>query len=63
VQLFVEQVEASGYHLELSDEEARIVASPCRRLDGIALAGTRRLLCGVYGVQGTAACSIISSIY
>jgi len=56
VQLFVEQVEASGYPLELSDEEARIVASLCRRLDGIALALELAACCvGVYGVQGTAA--------
>jgi predicted ATPase/DNA-binding winged helix-turn-helix (wHTH) protein len=55
VQLFVEQVEASGYPLELSDAEAPIVAGLCRRLDGIPLAvelAARRV--GVYGVKGTA---------
>jgi predicted ATPase len=55
VQLFVEQVEASGYPLQLSDAEAPIVADLCRRLDGIALAlelAARSV--GVYGVKGTA---------
>jgi predicted ATPase/DNA-binding winged helix-turn-helix (wHTH) protein len=37
-QLFVERVAASGSRLELSDAEAGIVASICRRLDGLALA-------------------------
>jgi predicted ATPase/DNA-binding winged helix-turn-helix (wHTH) protein len=55
VQLFVEQVEASGYPLELSDAEAPIVAGLCRRLDGIALALELAARCvGVYGVKGTA---------
>ena len=56
VQLFVEQVAASGYPLQLSDAEAPIVADLCRRLDGIALAlelAARSV--GVYGVKGTAA--------
>ena len=55
VQLFVEQVEASGYPLGLSDAEAPIVADLCRRLDGIPLAlelAARSV--GVYGVQGAA---------
>jgi predicted ATPase/DNA-binding winged helix-turn-helix (wHTH) protein len=55
VQLFVEQVEASGYPLQLSDAEAPIVADLCRRLDGIALAlelAARSV--GVHGVKGTA---------
>jgi predicted ATPase/DNA-binding winged helix-turn-helix (wHTH) protein len=55
VQLFVEQAEASGHHLQLSDAEAPIVAALCRRLDGIALAlelAARRV--GVYGLTGTA---------
>jgi predicted ATPase/DNA-binding winged helix-turn-helix (wHTH) protein len=55
VQLFVQQVEASGYPLQLSDAEAPIVADLCRRLDGIALAlelAARRV--GVYGIRGTA---------
>jgi predicted ATPase/DNA-binding winged helix-turn-helix (wHTH) protein len=55
VRLFVEQVEASGNQLELSDAEAPIVAALCRRLDGIALALE---LAGrgvsVYGVKGAA---------
>jgi predicted ATPase/DNA-binding winged helix-turn-helix (wHTH) protein len=55
VRLFVEQVEASGYPLQLSDTEAPIVADLCRRLDGIALAlelAARSV--GVYGIKGTA---------
>jgi predicted ATPase/DNA-binding winged helix-turn-helix (wHTH) protein len=55
VQLFVEQAEASGYPLQLSDAEAPIVAALCRRLDGIALAlelAARSV--GVYGLKGTA---------
>jgi predicted ATPase/DNA-binding winged helix-turn-helix (wHTH) protein len=38
VQLFIERALAGGYHKELSDAEAPIVANICRRLDGIALA-------------------------
>jgi predicted ATPase/DNA-binding winged helix-turn-helix (wHTH) protein len=55
VQLFVEQVVASGYPFELNDEDAPIVAEICRRLDGIALA-IELAACrvGVYGVQGIA---------
>jgi predicted ATPase/DNA-binding winged helix-turn-helix (wHTH) protein len=55
VQLFVEQVEASGYPLELSDADAPIVAGLCRRLDGIPLALELAARCvGVYGIKGTA---------
>jgi predicted ATPase/DNA-binding winged helix-turn-helix (wHTH) protein len=55
VQLFVEQAEASGYPLQLSDADAPIVAGLCRRLDGIALAVELASRCvGVYGVKGTA---------
>jgi predicted ATPase len=52
VQLFVEQVAASGYPFELNDEDAPIIAEVCRRLDGIALA-LELAACrvGVYGVQ------------
>jgi predicted ATPase/DNA-binding winged helix-turn-helix (wHTH) protein len=55
VQLFVEQVAASGYPFELNDKDAPIIAEVCRRLDGIALAlelAASRV--GVYGVQGIA---------
>jgi predicted ATPase/DNA-binding winged helix-turn-helix (wHTH) protein len=37
-QLFMERAAAGGYRTALSDAEARIVATICRRLDGIALA-------------------------
>jgi predicted ATPase/DNA-binding winged helix-turn-helix (wHTH) protein len=55
VQLFVEQVAASGYPFELGEADAPIVGEICRRLDGIALA-LELAACrvGVYGVQGTA---------
>ncbi len=36
--LFVERAKASGAHLDLGDAEAAIVASICRKLDGMALA-------------------------
>ncbi|HEY0801341.1 MAG TPA: winged helix-turn-helix domain-containing protein, partial [Steroidobacteraceae bacterium] len=55
VQLFVEQVAASGYPFELNDEDAPIVAEVCRNLDGIALAlelAARRV--GVFGIPGIA---------
>ena len=38
VQLFVERAVASGASLDLSDADAALVASICRRLDGVALA-------------------------
>jgi predicted ATPase/DNA-binding winged helix-turn-helix (wHTH) protein len=55
VQLFVEQVAASGYPFELNDENAPLVAEVCRRLDGIALA-LELAACRVsaYGIQGIA---------
>jgi predicted ATPase/DNA-binding winged helix-turn-helix (wHTH) protein len=55
VQLFVEQVAASGYPFELNDEDSPIVAEVCRRLDGIALA-LELAACrvGVHGIQGIA---------
>lgn len=55
VQLFVKHVVNSGHALELTDDEAPIVAEICRRLDGIALAlelAASRV--GVHGIRGTA---------
>src|SRR5713101_4074055 len=55
-QLFVERALASGAHLDVSDAEAPIVASICRKLDGVALAielAARRV--ESYGLQQTAA--------
>jgi predicted ATPase/DNA-binding winged helix-turn-helix (wHTH) protein len=55
-QLFVERAAASGARLDISDSEAVIVASICRRLDGVALAielAARRV--ESYGLQQTAA--------
>jgi predicted ATPase/DNA-binding winged helix-turn-helix (wHTH) protein len=55
-QLFVERATASGARLSLNDEEAAIVASICRKLDGVALAielAARRV--EVYGLSQTAA--------
>jgi predicted ATPase/DNA-binding winged helix-turn-helix (wHTH) protein len=54
-QLFVERVMASGARLDVSDAEALIVASICRKLDGVALAielAARRV--ESYGLQQTA---------
>ena len=54
-QLFVERVVASGAHLRISDLDAPIVASICRKLDGVALAielAARRV--ESYGLQQTA---------
>jgi len=55
-QLFVERAAAAGARLELSDADAAIVASICRKLDGVALA--IELAAGrvqAYGLQQTAA--------
>src|SRR5258708_2680841 len=55
VQLFMERALAGGYHSELSDAEAPIVANICRRLDGMALAielAASRV--GSLGIGGTA---------
>ena len=55
VQLFIKHVANSGHALELTDDEAPIVAEVCRRLDGIALAlelAASRV--GVHGIRGTA---------
>jgi predicted ATPase/DNA-binding winged helix-turn-helix (wHTH) protein len=55
-QLFVERAAASGALLDISDAEAPIVASICRKLDGVALAielAARRV--EYYGLRHTAA--------
>jgi len=55
-QLFVERAVAGGAHLNVSDQEAPIVADICRKLDGVALAielTARRV--DTYGLQQTAA--------
>jgi predicted ATPase/DNA-binding winged helix-turn-helix (wHTH) protein len=55
-QLFFERAAASGARLEFSDTEAAIVASICRRLDGVPLAielAARRV--EAYGLEQTAA--------
>ena len=55
-QLFVERAAASGARLDFSDADAAIVASICRKLDGVALAielAARRV--EAYGLQQTAA--------
>ncbi|WP_133707873.1 ATP-binding protein [Rhizobium sp. BK313] len=55
-QLFVERAVASGARLDVSDAEALLVASICRKLDGVALAielAARRV--ESYGLQQTAA--------
>jgi predicted ATPase/DNA-binding winged helix-turn-helix (wHTH) protein len=55
-QLFVERAMAGGARLDVSDAEAPIVASICRKLDGVALAielAARRV--ESYGLQQTAA--------
>jgi predicted ATPase/DNA-binding winged helix-turn-helix (wHTH) protein len=54
-QLFMERALASGYHSELSDADAPMVAGICRKLDGIALAielAASRV--GSLGIGGTA---------
>jgi predicted ATPase len=56
IQLFVERAAASGARLDLSDADAAIVTSICRKLDGVALA--IELAAGrveTYGLQQTAA--------
>ncbi len=37
-QLFIERAAESGVSLDIGDEDARVVASICRKLDGVALA-------------------------
>jgi predicted ATPase len=54
-QLFLERATASGARVDFSDTEAAIVASICRRLDGVPLAielAARRV--EAYGLQQTA---------
>src|SRR5262245_4113212 len=54
-QLFMERAAASGARLDFSDAEAAIVASICRKLDGVALAielAARRV--EAYGLEQTA---------
>jgi predicted ATPase len=54
-QLFVDRAAASGAHLDVSDAEATIVASVCRKLDGVPLAiemAARRV--EYYGLRQTA---------
>src|SRR5580698_4193677 len=54
-ELFMERATASGYTLDLTDLDARIVARICRKLDGIALAielVASRV--GALGIRGTA---------
>jgi len=56
MQLFMERAAESGLRLEVSDADAPIVASICRKLDGVALAielAARRV--ESYGLQQTAA--------
>jgi predicted ATPase len=55
-QLFLERAAAGGARLELGDADAPIVASICRKLDGVALAielAARRV--EAYGLEQTAA--------
>ena len=55
-QLFMERATASGVRLDIGDAEAQIIASICRKLDGVALAvelAARRM--GPYGLPQTAA--------
>lgn len=55
VQLFMDRAAASGYAQELTDGDAAVVASICRRLDGLPLAielAASRV--GAFGVAGIA---------
>ena len=55
VELFMDRARVSGYASDLTDPDARIVASICRKLDGIALAielVASRV--GALGIRGTA---------
>jgi predicted ATPase/DNA-binding winged helix-turn-helix (wHTH) protein len=55
VQMFIERALAGGAHLEVSDAQASMIASICRKLDGVALA-IELAARGVasYGLQQTA---------
>lgn len=55
-QMFAERIAASGVPLSLTDDDARIIAAICRKLDGMALAlelAARRV--EAYGLSQTAA--------
>lgn len=55
VRLFVDRIEASGLTIDLTDEDAPLVADVCRKLDGVALA--IELAAGrvqVFGLEGMA---------
>ncbi|WP_267212136.1 ATP-binding protein [Chelatococcus asaccharovorans] len=55
VQLFMDRAAFSGFHGELTDGDAPVVAEICRRTDGIALAielAASRV--GTYGIHGVA---------
>ena len=55
VRLFVERAAANGHRSELSEDELRVVAGICRRLDGIALAiELAASQVSAYGLQGIA---------
>jgi predicted ATPase/DNA-binding winged helix-turn-helix (wHTH) protein len=55
-QLFLERAEASGARLGFSDADAAIVASICRKLDGVALAiELAAMRVEAYGLRQTAA--------
>ena len=60
-QLFMERANSSGAQLELRDAEAAIVASICRKLDGVPLAielAAARV--GGLGLKERPRCSIIA---
>ena len=62
VQLFMERAAASGYGGVLNDIDAPIVATVCRRLDGIALAiELAASRAGSLGIRGLVNCSTIAS--
>ncbi|HTA94295.1 MAG TPA: winged helix-turn-helix domain-containing protein [Polyangiaceae bacterium] len=56
VQVFLERAAASGWSGELTDEDARVVAETCSRLDGVPLAlELAASFVGQYGLRGVAA--------
>jgi predicted ATPase/DNA-binding winged helix-turn-helix (wHTH) protein len=55
VQLFLERAAAHSGQFELNDDDAQVVGSICRRLDGLALALELAAgRAGVYGIRGLA---------
>jgi predicted ATPase/DNA-binding winged helix-turn-helix (wHTH) protein len=55
VQLFMDRAAASGYNLELSQEDVQTIVHVCRSLDGIPLAiELAASRTGTYGMAGTA---------